>query len=113
MSEQTIVETVDSVETSPVEIETDDLTEIIREVLGAIKDDNLTAYAAWVVYSTVGTAVQLAKINPSQYIYNFARNGMIVKEKKGSVKGVTFTKEEVGAWVYRYVTNQIAKQGTK
>jgi len=105
----TETDAIETIEAEVPEIETDELTEIIREVLASIKTENLTAYGAWKVYVAAGTAVGLGKINPSQYVYNAARNGSISKEKKGSVSGITFTKEEVGAWCHRYVTNALNK----
>jgi len=114
MSDINVTETeaIETIETEVPEIETDELTEIIREILAEIKDDEMTAYGAWKVYVATGTAIGLNKINPSQYIYNFARNGMIVKGRKGSVGGIKFNKEEIGEWCYRYVTGQATKWGT-
>jgi len=75
-------------------------------VLAKLEDLKFTPYA---VAKVVNAALEEAGVErriPPQMMYNYARNGLIVKGEKGRKE---YTRDEVRAFVSAYVTKQLAK----
>src|SRR4051812_48625822 len=93
-----LTDTVD--ETTP-EILT--VEEIVTELVGTLPTDDNTAYTVWKVLTGALKALEIEKTVPSQMMYNYTRTGMIAKGKKGSAKEIRYSKDEVQAFVTKYV----------
>ncbi len=96
--ETTLVEDPETEETT-LETVVEELTETVFQ-----GSETITPYKVWKV--TMGTleAMGSTKTVPSQMMYNYDRNGLIVKGKKG-VK--SYNKDEVKTFVTKYVQKHI------
>lgn len=97
--ESILVEDIETEETEELTVE-----ETVTELVEALKDENVTAYGVWTVVMGAFKVLEIEKTVPSQMMYNYTRNGMIVKGKKGSAKDIRYTKDEVKAFATKYVT---------
>jgi hypothetical protein len=99
-----------------VETETEtaeDLNVESTEVLNVedLVGEQTTAYGIHTVLNKIFAHYNLPKIAP-QLMYNYARNGLIVKGesvKKNTYTPRTYTKDEVLAFVAKYAANHIAR----
>jgi hypothetical protein len=82
--------------------------EIVSELVGTAFGDQatITCYKIATVINGVFEATGTAKKIPTQMMYNYDRNGLIVKGKKG-VKA--YTKDEVTTYVTKYTNKYIGK----
>jgi len=107
MSEINTPETVGQIDlfTNEVVETTPELTpeSIVAELTDTLTDEN-TAYVVWKIVTGAFKVLGVEKNVPSQMMYNYTRNGMIVKGKKGSAKEIRYTKDEVKAFATKYVT---------
>lgn len=83
------------------------LPEIVQSVIGTETD--VTAYKIAVYVNKVFTITGTEKQVPTQMMYNYTRNGMIVKGKKGSAKEIRYTNEEAVAFVTKYTSKYISE----
>lgn len=95
MSENTAVETAAPVLETVVE-------ELATVAFGT--DETVTPYKIATIINKTFEVMGAEKRIPTQMMYNYDRNGMIVKGKK-SVKA--YTKDEVTAYVNKYTTKHI------
>jgi hypothetical protein len=84
-------------------------TKSIKQIL---ESDELTAYE---VYRLQHAATQL--IDPDraeqlrpQMIYNYTRNGLIVKGKKGSGKVIRYTVTEAAEWIKKWTLKNLGTE---
>jgi hypothetical protein len=110
-TEITIVEgqqdlfTGEVVETTPEETELtveDIVKELTSEVFG--NETVITAYKIHNIINGAFKVLGIAKVVPPQMMYNYDRNGLIVKGKKGVKR---YTADEVYAFVTKYVNKYI------
>lgn len=108
MSENTVVET-ETVETEAVELTAATLEEIVVDIVGAIfgTDTEVTAYKVAVAVNKVFQATLTDKVIPTQMTYNYTRNGMIAKGKKGKATDIRYTKAEVETFVLKYTSKHV------
>ena len=107
MTEQQIQD-LETILVEDVEIEeSEELT--VESVVGELTetafgtDEEVTAYKIANVVNGAFKVLEIAKVIPTQMMYNYTRNGMIVKGKKGSAKEIRYTKDEVKAFATKYV----------
>src|SRR3954468_3402119 len=93
MSENTTTETAETVETIEATIE--GLLEIAFE-----GNETVTPYRIAILINGAFEVLGSDKRIPTQYMYNYDRNGMIVKGKKGAK---AYTVDEVRAFMTKYV----------
>jgi|SRR5689334_4531858 len=96
-------------ENTVTEIETAEITldDIVRSVVGSETD--VTAYKIATYVNKVFIITHTEKQVPTQMMYNYTRNGMIVKGKKGSAKEIRYTNEEAVAFVTKYTQKYISE----
>jgi hypothetical protein len=82
------------------------LGEVIEELTQTLTDEN-TAFTVATQINKVFKAVGHDRVIPTQMMYNYTRNGMIVKGKKGSGATIRYTKEEVQTYVLKYTRKQL------
>lgn len=78
--------------------------QIIDLIVREIPTDTVNAYGIWKVLNRIVIANDRPEIRP-QMMYNYARNGMIVKGEK--IFGQTlreFTRQEVAEFIIRYAS---------
>jgi hypothetical protein len=92
------IETVDAeiVEDAPID-------QLVSDIVDATESDDFTAYGVWRVLTDALEAAGVEKKIPSQMMYNYSKNGLISKAKKGDMK-VHYTADEVKAFAIRYVS---------
>ena len=72
-----------------------------------------TAYAVATLVNRILTDLDIDRQIPTQMMYNYTRNGMIAKGKKGSAANIRYTSDEVAAFLNKwfaknYKTGQVA-----
>jgi hypothetical protein len=101
MTEQQIqaieIESVEAEETEELTVES-----VIGELVGTLEDQN-TAFRVATVINKAFQILGIEKEIPTQMMYNYTRNGMIVKGKKGKASEIRYTKDEVAAFATKYV----------
>lgn len=75
---------------------------VVTELVSTLEEE-VTAYKIATVVNGTFTVMGNEKRIPTQMMYNYTRNGLIVKGKKGSAKEIRYTKEEVKSFVVKYV----------
>jgi hypothetical protein len=87
------------------------LAEIVTELTTtAFGDDTqVTAYKVAVIINGVFEATSTDKKIPTQMIYNYTRNGMVAKGKKGKATDIRYTKDEVTAFVTKYTSKYVTE----
>lgn len=99
--ETTLVEDVEVEETAEeLSVETV-VAELTETVFGA--DEEITAYKIANVINGAFKVLGVAKMIPTQMMYNYTKNGLIAKGKKGSAKEIRYTKAEVNEFAAKYV----------
>ena len=97
-------ENTTALQTTPTEDLETELTpaQIISELVGTAFGDNttVTPYKVATIINGAFEVLGVAKVIPTQMMYNYARNGLIVKGKKGAK---AYTQSEVTAFVTKYV----------
>jgi len=82
------------------------VADLVRDLVDAITVDEITPY---LVHSVINAAMEALdseyRVRP-QMMYNYARNGLVVKGSKGAKR---FTRDEVCDFVVRFVNRQIQK----
>jgi hypothetical protein len=108
MNENT-VETVGQIDlfTGEVVEETPEmvLEDIVKEIVG--EKSEYTAYSIATIINKVFEATLTDKKIPTQMMYQYTRNGMIVKGKKGAASEIRYTVEEVNAFVNKYTSKHV------
>jgi hypothetical protein len=99
----TETEIVESVEDTELTLPT--LEEIVDEIV--TESEEQTAYRVAVAVNQVFEAVGSEKRVPTQMMYNYTRNGMIVKGKKGSAKEIRYTRTEVLEYVTKFTAKYV------
>lgn len=97
-----------SIETESEESELtlkDIVAEIAKETFGT--DEMVSAYKVAVIVNKVFQATMTDKQIPTQMTYNYTRNGMIAKGKKGKAAEIRYTKAEVEAFVFKYTNKHV------
>jgi len=94
-----VVEDVETEETETVEIDLEDVVAEVVEEGWEKGSETATPYRIAILINKVFQATYTEKQIPTQYMYSYDRNGIIVKGKKG-VKA--YTKDEVLAFVNKY-----------
>ena len=95
LDDQAVLET----ETS----ETQTLDEMVQDLVDEIGHDQVTPYGIHTVINTILEAYGAKMIIP-QHMYNYDRNGMIVKGSKGQKR---YSGSEVTAFVVKFVSKRI------
>jgi hypothetical protein len=82
--------------------------QIVSELVDAIfgSESSITAYKIANVVNGIFKASDFEKSVPPQMMYNYSRNGLIVKGEKGKKQ---FNKTEVTEFVTRYTKKQMGK----
>lgn len=91
-----------------VEIESDE-----RDMTSFVTEQSYTAYKIYVLINKIGSAIGVGElVTRPQMMYNYARNGLIVKGysvKAGTYTSREFTRAEVIEFVTKFVTKKISK----
>lgn len=96
-------EVVEVEESEETELSVEDIVkELTSEVFG--NETVITAYKIHNVINEVFKVLGIAKVVPPQMMYNYDRNGLIVKGKKGVKR---YTADEVYAFVTKYVNKYV------
>lgn len=91
-----------------IEVEETELTvESIVEELVSTLEEPITAYKIATVINGTFKVLEIAKQIPTQMMYNYTKNGLIAKGKKGKASEIRYTKEEVKAFAIKYVNKYI------
>lgn len=90
------------------ETEAEELTveSVVRDLVLTIPTKEITAYA---IHTVINKALEVFNSNIQirpQMMYNYARNGMIVKGHKGTR---TYTQDEVIAFATKFVEKRVTK----
>ena len=94
---------VNAIEIEDVEIEESEvltLEETVVQVIGM--DTEVTAYKIATYINGVFKILEVEKEIPTQMMYNYTRNGMIAKGKKGKASEIRYTNEEAIQFVIKY-----------
>ena len=67
-----------------------------------IRNEEYTAYAVATLINRVLDEAGIDRQIPTQMMYNYTRNGMIAKGKKGSAANIRYTPNEVVAFVNKW-----------
>jgi hypothetical protein len=104
MSEiQTTTETVVEIENQVEETTLPTHEEIVKALVATLPEV-VTPYGIAKVINGVFKATETDKEIPSQMMYNYSRNGLVVKGKKGCKE---YTHEETVAFVTKYTAKYI------
>jgi hypothetical protein len=66
--------------------------------------DGITAYKVAVYINGAFEVLGLEKRIPTQMMYNYTKNGLIAKGKKGKASDIRYTVEEVKTYMNKYVS---------
>lgn len=91
-----------------VEEETTEITvdQIVKELVDTLSEP-ITAYKIAVVINKSFEVLGIEKTIPTQMMYNYTKNGMIVKGKKGKASDIRYTKEEVATFATKYINKYL------
>ncbi len=103
MSENTAV----TIDETTIENVTVTLEDVVTEFVGDRPE--YTAYSVAVIINNVFKATETEKQIPTQMMYQYTRNGMIAKGKKGKATDIRYTKEEVQAFVLKYTSKHVGQ----
>lgn len=92
-------------ENTTTEIETLSLEDVVKELVGT--ESEFTAYKVAVIINKVFTVTETEKQIPTQMMYQYTRNGMIAKGKKGKATDIRYTNEEVTTFVLKYTSKHV------
>lgn len=93
------------IQTLAIDVETDEETiDVVRELIEARPQESWTAYQVATLTNRVFEATETDKKVPTQMMYNYTRNGMIAKGKKGKATDIRYTTDEVYAFVTKYTS---------
>ncbi len=98
--EETVAEVEDDESTTEVSIE-----ELVLDIVSALPSE-VTPYQIHSVVNTVFDALGAGKSVRPQMMYNYAKNGLIVKGAKDRKR---FSQDEVIAFAVKYVTKHTSK----
>lgn len=76
------------------------LEDVVREIVTSLQSDTITPYGIAKVLNTVLRAFAHEKVIVPQMMYNYVRNGLIVKGEKGRKE---YTADEVVAFANKYL----------
>jgi hypothetical protein len=97
---QTQTLSVEDVETEATELSVEEtLTELVDTVFGT--DETITPYKVAKIINGAFTVLGVDKAIPPQMMYQYSRNGLLVKGEKGIKE---LNKDQVSAFVTKYVT---------
>jgi hypothetical protein len=82
--------------------ETVTVESVVTELVATLPEE-VTAYKIATLVNGAFTVLGIEKQIPTQMMYNYTRNGMIAKGKKGKASDIRYTKEETEAFVTKYV----------
>ena len=93
----------DQVELETETEETVELDQMVEDLANEFGHDQITPYG---IHSVINTVLETYGVKPiiPQMMYNYDRNGMIVKGSKGQKR---YTRSEVTAYVIKFVTKRI------
>jgi hypothetical protein len=94
-----------SVETEETETELTAET-VVAELVEALKDES-TAYNVAVLINKSFEILGVEKKIPTQMMYNYTKNGMIAKGKKGTASNIRYTKDEVKTFALKYINKYL------
>jgi hypothetical protein len=97
---------VESAEETVLEVPT--LPEIVAELVGT-EQKEFTAYSVATFVNKTFEVLGNEKRVPPQMMYNYTRNGLVAKGKKGKATDIRYSNDEVQAFVNKYVGKQINK----
>lgn len=100
---QTDLETEEVVETVEDELTVES---VVTELVGTLTEP-ITAYKIANVINGTFKVFEYEKVIPTQMMYNYTKNGLIVKGKKGKASEIRYTKEEVIEFAVKYVSKFI------
>jgi hypothetical protein len=80
----------------------------IQQIISRIENEGATAYQIATLLNVQLEAHGFKPVRP-QMIYNYDRNGMVVKGVKDVTKTRRFSMTEVTEFIDRFVTNKISK----
>jgi hypothetical protein len=83
--------------------ETQDLDDMVQDLVTEVGHDQITPYGIHTIINTILAAYDVKTIIP-QHMYNYDRNGMIVKGQKGQKR---YSGSEVTAFVIKFVSKRI------
>lgn len=90
---------------SEIEIESEEITlESLTTELVSTLGEETTAYKIATIINGIFKVLEIEKEIPTQMMYNYTRNGLIAKGKKGKASEIRYTKEEVYTFVTKYVS---------
>jgi hypothetical protein len=97
---ETAALSVEDIETEATELTVEDIvTELVDTVFG--EDTTITPYKVSRIVNGTFEALDNEKRIPPQMMYNYSRNGLLVKGEKG-IKALT--KDQAKAFTIKYVT---------
>lgn len=103
------VEEDDEVEATEEDLE-DMLDMIIEDLLKKLTDARTTsAYGVAMLQNAIAKQLNLREL-PTQYLYNYSANGMIVSKAKKGVNGDhKYNKVEIATWLKRHFMKALTK----
>lgn len=100
MSELTITD-IELTEVTPETV----VAELTEAVFGT--DTQVTAYKVANVINGAFKVLEIEKVIPTQMMYNYTKNGLISKGKKGKASEIRYTKDEVKTFATKYVNKYV------